>query len=77
MADNAATYGPILNKISTDPSGTPGQTKGGVPVTTSTTRTPQLPTAGTNQAIPPFNNNPVLDPLAEQFVPPPVAGPNQ
>lgn len=70
MAVNAKA-GPIVNKVTSDPNGTPGQTSGGVPAT----RMPRevgLPTAGTTSLIPPFNESPTADPLAETFAPPQV-----
>lgn len=71
------TYGPIVNKLTSDPNGTPGQTKGGVPATTSRVRQPGEPTAGANSLIPPFTENPTIDPLAETFAPPSIIGPGQ
>lgn len=69
--------GPIVTKVTDDPNGTPGQTSGNVPVTTSRTRQAGLPTAGATSLIPPFNESPTLDPLAETFAPPQVAGSNE
>ena len=68
-------YGPIYEKSTSDPNGTPGQTSGRVPATYSRQRDAALPTAGSTGTIAPFLTNPHLDPLAETFVPP--AGPQQ
>jgi hypothetical protein len=67
--------GPIVDKATSDPNGTPGQTSGGVPATQSRTRESGLPTAGGLAGIPPFLDSPTLDPLAETFAPP--VGPQQ
>ena len=70
--------GPIIQKSTDDPNGPPGKTSGGVPATVSRTREQGLPTAGASASIPPFNENPKLDPLAETFFPPmPPGDPGQ
>lgn len=72
-----AKYGPIISKVNADPNGHPGQTSGGVPATVSHSRDVMEPTAGSNASIPPYNQSPTLDPLAEDFSAPTDPGPGQ
>lgn len=69
-------YGPIVNKAVSDPNGPPGTTSGNVPVTDATDkRVYKEPTAGAMASLPPYNQSPHLDPLAETFAPPTTVGP--
>lgn len=72
-------WGPIIEKANNDPSGRPGTTSGNVPVTDSSTfqKGTREPTAGASASIPPFLDNPSLNPLDEAFGGVPPAGPEQ
>lgn len=73
-------YGPIPDKLASDPNGVPGQTKGNVQVTDSSTyqRGTREPTAGNMIGLPPFLTNPSKNPVEEAYGPPPsVTGPGE